>query len=54
VPSAFDRVGAATARFAPTADLVLATLRAQLPVVAGVAAVLIAAPVALYFALREE
>lgn len=51
---AFGRVGALTARFAPTADMVLALLRAQLPIVIGVAAFLIAAPVALYFALREE
>jgi hypothetical protein len=54
VSPAFDRVAAYTARFGPTADMVLATLRAQLPVVIGVAAFLIAAPVALYFALREE
>ncbi|HZI82202.1 MAG TPA: hypothetical protein VFD69_21950 [Vicinamibacterales bacterium] len=51
---AFDRVGALTARFAPTADMVLATLRAQMPIVIGVAACLIAAPIALYYALREE
>jgi hypothetical protein len=51
---AFDRVGALTARFAPTADMVIATVRAQLPVVIGVAACLIAAPIALYYALREE
>lgn len=51
---AFDRVGAFTARMAPAADMVMATLRAQLPIVIGVAAFLIAMPVALYFALREE
>jgi hypothetical protein len=50
----FARVGAVTARFEPAADVVLATLRAQLPIVIGLAAFLIAAPVALYFALREE
>ena len=50
----FDRVGALTARFAPTADLVVATLRAQLPIVITVAACLVAAPIALYYALREE
>ena len=51
---AFDRVGALTAWFAPTADMVLATLRAQLPIVITVAACLVAAPIALYYALREE
>jgi hypothetical protein len=51
---AFDRVGALTARLAPTADMVMATVRAQLPFVIGVAACLIAAPIALYYALREE
>ena len=51
---AFDRVGAFTARMAPAADMVMATLRARLPIVIGVAAFLIAMPVALYFALREE
>jgi hypothetical protein len=50
----FDRFGAFTARLAPTADMVMATLRGQLPIVLAVAACLIAAPVALYFALREE
>jgi hypothetical protein len=53
VSPAFDHAGAMTARFALTADMVLATLRAQLPIVIGVIAFLIAAPVALYFALRE-
>ena len=38
----------------PAADMVIAALRAQLPIVIGVAAFLIAMPVALYFALREE
>jgi len=51
---AFERVGAFAAWMAPAADMVMATLRAQLPVVLGVVAFLIAAPVALYFALREE
>ena len=51
---ALDRVGAFTARVAPAADMVMATLRAQLPIVVGVVAFLIAAPVALYYALREE
>jgi hypothetical protein len=50
----FDRMGALTARMAPAADMVMATLRAELPIVIAVAAGLIAAPVALYFALREE
>lgn len=51
---AFDRVGAFTARMAPAADMVMATLRAQLPIVLGVVAFLVAAPIALYYALREE
>jgi hypothetical protein len=51
---ALSYLGAYTARLAPAADMVMATLRAQLPIVLGVAAFLIAAPVALYFALREE
>ena len=51
---AFDRAGAFTARLAPAADMVMATLRAQLPIVITVAACLIAAPIALYYALREE
>lgn len=42
------------ARLLPAADMVMAALRAQLPIVIGVAAFLIAMPVALYFALREE
>ena len=50
----FDRFGAFTARLAPAADMVMAALRAQLPIVLVVAACLIAAPVALYFAFREE
>ena len=50
----FGSVGPLTARMAPAADMVMATLRAQLPIVIGVAAFLIAMPVALYFALREE
>jgi hypothetical protein len=50
----FDRLGAFTIRLAPAADMVMATLRAQLPIVIVVAACVIAAPVALYFALREE
>ena len=51
---AFDRAGAFTSRLAPTADMVIAMLRAQLPIVLGVAAFLVAAPIALYYALREE
>ena len=51
---ALSYMGAFTARMAPAADMVMAVLRAQLPIVLGVAAFLIAAPVALYFALREE
>ena len=35
-------------------DAVMAALRAQLPIVIGVAAFFIAVPVALYLALREE
>jgi hypothetical protein len=54
LPPAFDRVGALTARLAPTADMVMATLRSQLPIVIAVAACLVAAPIALYLALREE
>jgi hypothetical protein len=50
----FDRFGAFAARLAPTADMVMATLRAQLPVVVTVVACLVAAPIALYYALREE
>jgi hypothetical protein len=54
VVPALDRWFAVSARLAPTADMVLATLRGQLPIVIGVGAFLIATPVALYFALREE
>jgi len=50
----FDRFGALTSRLAPTADMVLATLRGQLPIVIGLAAFLIFTPIALYLALREE
>ena len=50
----FERFGAFTARMAPTADMVMATLRAQLPIVIAVVACLVAAPIALYFALRED
>jgi hypothetical protein len=50
----FDRFGAFTARLAPAADMVMATLRAQLPIVITVVACIVAAPIALYFALREE
>jgi hypothetical protein len=50
----FDRLVALGARLAPTVDMVMATLRAQLPVVVAVVACLIAAPIGLYFALREE
>jgi hypothetical protein len=54
VTPAFERVGALTARLAPAADLVVATLGARMPIVIGVAACLVAAPIALYFAFREE
>jgi hypothetical protein len=54
VTPAFDRVGALTARLAPAADMVVATLGARMPIVIGVAACLIAAPIGLYFAFREE
>jgi hypothetical protein len=50
----FDRFGAFTARLAPAADMLMAALRAQLPIVITVVACIIAAPIALYFALREE
>jgi len=50
----FDRFGAFTARLAPAADMVMATLHAQLPIVIAVLACIVAAPIALYFALREE
>jgi hypothetical protein len=50
----FDRIGAVSARLAPTTDMVFAMLRGQMPMVIGVVAFLIAAPVALYYALREE
>ena len=39
---------------ASATDALMATLRARLPIVIAVAAFLVAAPVALYFALREE
>jgi len=35
-------------------DAVMAALKAQLPIVVGVAAFIIAVPVALYVALRED
>jgi hypothetical protein len=54
MPPVFDRMGAYTARLVPAADMVMATLRADLPIVIAVAAGVIAMPVALYFALREE
>jgi hypothetical protein len=54
VVPAFDRWVAFTARLAPTADMVIATVQAQLPIVLGVVACLVAAPIALYLALREE
>jgi hypothetical protein len=54
----FSRLSAVRDRVAPVAetaaDMVMATMRAQLPIVIAVAACLIAAPIALYFALREE
>jgi hypothetical protein len=54
VAPVFDRAGVFTARLAPVADMAMTTLRAELPIVIVVALCLIAAPVALYFALREE
>ena len=51
---AFDRVGAFATRMAPAADMVMAIVRAQMPIVIGIAACLIAAPIALYYALRDE
>jgi hypothetical protein len=54
VTPALDRVGALAVRLAPAADMVMATLDARMPIVIGVAACLIAAPIALYFAFREE
>ena len=51
---ALSYMGAFTARMAPAADMVLAMVRAQMPIVIGVVAFLIATPIALYYALREE
>jgi hypothetical protein len=54
----FDGLAAIRSRLTPvaftTADMVMATLRAELPIVIAVAACLVAAPIALYYALREE
>lgn len=54
----FDSLAAIRGRVTPvalgTADMVMAMLRAELPIVIAVAACLIAAPIALYLALREE
>jgi hypothetical protein len=50
----FDRFGALHGRLAPAADMVMAALRAQLPIVIAVARVHHRRPIALYFALREE
>ena len=54
LPPVFDRAGAFTARLAPATDMLMAALRAQLPLVIAVLACIVAAPIALYFALREE
>lgn len=54
MPPALSYVGAFTARMAPATDMVMAMLRAQMPIVLGVVAFLVAAPIALYYALREE
>jgi hypothetical protein len=54
---AFDRVASLAGWMPPVASAigaVLAALKAQLPIVIGVAAFFIAVPVALYLALREE
>ena len=54
---AFDRLASLTQWMPPVTlatDAVMAALKAQLPIVVGVAAFLIAVPVALYLALREE
>jgi hypothetical protein len=51
---AVEWVGAITEKVTPAADIVVAALRAQLPTVIAVAVCAIAAPVALYFALRED
>jgi len=54
---AFDRLPSLTQWMPPVTlatDAVMAALKAQLPIVVGVAAFLIAVPVALYLALREE
>lgn len=49
-----DRLGAVDIRLAPAVDMVMAALRARLPIVVTVVACLIAAPIGLYFALRDE
>ena len=54
---AFDRLVSLTPWMPPVTsatDAVMAALRAQLPIVIGVAAFLVAVPVALYVALRED
>jgi len=54
---AFDRLASITQWMplvAPATGAMLAALKAQLPIVIGVAAFLVAVPVALYLALREE
>ena len=54
---AFDRLASLTQWMPPVAsatDAMMAALRARLPIVIGVAAFLVAVPVALYLALREE
>jgi hypothetical protein len=54
----FDRLGSLTWWVPPSAltaaDALLALIKAQLPLMLGVGAFLVAAPVALYFALRED
>ena len=54
---AFDRLPSLTQWMPPVTlatDAVMAALKAQLPIVVGVAAFIIAVPVALYVALRED
>jgi hypothetical protein len=58
VVPAFSWMGAladwARPPLATATGVIVTTVEAQLPIVVGIAAFLIAAPVALYFALREE
>jgi len=57
IAPAFDRMASLAGWMLPVAsatDAVMAALKAQLPIVLVVAACLVAVPVALYLALREE